>query len=365
MYNKKSEMEIIKEPEKIRDLYNSFFSGKPAFMKYYSSDIQVNCRSYSTGHVLIAVPSLISLPDPVIIFSFNENNMINFTLKKTASFQDNLIQFIITRCHILPSSRNQNRSVIDYRSDNRNVLYITNLITETVINNSLIINHNKISTVFNYAEKKLKQKYLFAKICTATEIPHDTRMQYIHSNHSGYIVTRLGKHNYSRTPAFDYYMNYIYPGERTVKAGLYRISEGLFPFYYKNKIPYGYLRINKETAFSQTDIKIAENLVKSIDEQFSKLGIFPVIKEKILVQDISPGGFSTLQSQKKNVRIFKNGNLVCCDLVLPDRNVINILGKITYNTSRNNGIIRSGMKIEKICDDEKDILHSYLNNSTA
>jgi hypothetical protein len=144
---------------------------------------------------------------------------------------------------------------------------------------------------------------------------------------------------------------------------MYRISEAVFPLFYKGKIAYGYLRINKETEFSETEIMMAENLIRSIEEQFYKLNVFPVMKDKILVQDISPGGFSTLQNQKKNARLFKNGNQVCCDIVLPDRRELNILAKVTYNKSRENGLIRSGMKIEKISDEEKTGLLQYLQSS--
>jgi len=363
MHNKLNEMEIVREPEKIRELYNSCFSGKTVFMKYYNNDIRVKCHGYSVGHVVIAIPYLKSIPDPAVIFSFDDNNIIHLNLKKTAAIQQDLFQFSITKCYLVPSSRNQNRNTIELTSENRKLIYITNLITETMINNSLIISHNKINTVFNYAEKKMKLKFLFVKIVTAMEIPHDPRMQYIYSNNEGYIVSRLGKHNYTKTPAYEYYMNYIYPGERTIKTGMYRISEAIFPISYKGKIPYGYLRINKETEFTADEITLAENLIRSIEAHFYKAEIFPFIKEKILVQDISPGGFSILQNQKKNARLFKNGNLVCCDIVLPDGKEINILGKITYNKSKENGLIRSGMKIEKICDNEKTNLLHYLESS--
>lgn len=363
MHNKLNEMEIVREPEKIRELYNSCFSGKTVFMKYYNNDIRVKCHGYSVGHVVIAIPYLKSIPDPAVIFSFDDNNIIHLNLKKTAAIQQDLFQFAITRCYLVPSSRNQNRSTIELTSANRNLIYITNLITETMINNSLIISHNKINTILNYAEKKMKQKFLFVKMTTAMEIPHDPRMQYIYANNDGYIVSRLGKHNYKKTPAYEYYMNYIYPGERTIKTGLYRISEAVFPLLYKGKIPYGYLRINKETEFTESEILMAESLIRSIGEHFYKMNVFPVMKDKILVQDISSGGFSTLQNQKKNARLFKNGNVVCCDIVLPDRKEINILARITYNKSKDNGLIRSGMKIEKICDDEKTVLMRYLETS--
>lgn len=363
MHSKIGEMEIIKEPEKIRELYNSCFSGKTVLMKYYNNDIRVQCHGYSVGHVVIAIPYLKAIPDPAVIFSFDDNNIIHLNLKKTAAIQQDLFQFAITRCYLVPSSRNQNRSTIELTSENKRLIYITNLITETMINNSLIISHNKINTILSYAEKKMKQKFLFVKMTTASEIPHDPRMQYIYSNNEGYVVSRIGKHNFTKTPAYEYYMNYIYPAERTIKTGMYRISEAIFPLYYKSKIPYGYLRINKETEFTEAEISIAENLIRSIENHFCKMNIFPVMKDKILVQDISSGGFSTIQHQKKNVRLFKNGNMVCCDIVLPGRGEINILGKITYNKSRDNGIIRSGMKIEKICDNEKAELLKYLELS--
>jgi hypothetical protein len=363
MHNKINEMEIVREPEKIRELYNSCFSGKTVFMKYFNNDIRVKCHGYSVGHVVIAIPYIKSIPDPVVIFSFDDNNIIHLNLKKTAAIQQDLFQFAITRCYLVPSSRNQNRSTIELTSANKNIIYITNLITETMINNSLIISHNKINAIFSYAEKKMREKFLFVKMTTAMEIPHDPRMQYIYTNNEGYIVSRLGKHVFKKTPAYEYYMNYIYPGERTIKTGMYRISEAIFPISYKGKIPYGYLRINKETEFSENDITMAENLIKSIEKHFYKIDVFPVIKEKILVQDISSGGFSTLQNQKKNARIFKNGNLVCCDMVLPGRGEINILGKITYNKNKENGLIRSGMKIEKISAEEKSTLMHYLESS--
>lgn len=365
MHGNNGEAETVKSPEKIREIYKADFAGRQAFMKYYNNNIPVQCRSYSIGTIVVEFPLLKVIPDPVVIFTYNDRYIITLTLKKTSMLQKDVIQFEITRCALSKSPRHYRRNTIDLKGGNRQVVFITNLITETFINNALIVNHSKIHSIINLAEEKLQKKFMHARISIATELQHDPRMQYIYTNNKGYLLSNIGRHTTRGDAAYDYYMSYIYPAERILKTSVYRISEMLIPLFFKNKIPYGYLRINKENLLSDSEIQYARSLVKSIEDHFCRTGIIPVIREKILINDISQGGFSTLQHQKKKIMLFKNGNQICCDLVLPESGDINILGRIAYNSNTDSGLVKSGLKIEKIDDTDMTQLVRYLNTFSA
>ena len=147
-----------------------------------------------------------------------------------------------------------------------------------------------------------------------------------------------------------------------MKSRKLSFSEVILPLFYRNKIPYGYLKAEKDSNLSDADLKLAEKFVKSIEQYLIKQEIFPVVTDKIIVHEVSLSGLSVLQHEKKNSRHFKIGSQFCYDLVIPDNKKVHLLARIKHNSPGGDGIIRTGFEIEKIDDSSIEDFNSYIKS---
>ncbi len=102
------------------------------------------------------------------------------------------------------------------------------------------------------------------------------------------------------------------------------------------------------------------NFVLSIERHFCKSGIFPVSSDKLVVYDVSAAGVSVLLQDKKYLRLFKTGSTICSYLTLPGKVKVHFQGKVQYSILSEFGIIKVGIQIEVMDDDDREIYNRYL-----
>jgi len=156
------------------------------------------------------------------------------------------------------------------------------------------------------------------RFVTKNEAPHDIRMQYITKRRKGIIIRKIDDPAPDDKDGYDFYMKNIFHLEKPVKMRKLSFSEAVLPLYYRDKIPYGYLKVDKDSNLNDSDLILAEKYVTSIEHYLLKQEIFPVVADKIIVHEVSSAGLSVLQHEKKNSRHFKIGSQFCYDLVIPD-----------------------------------------------
>ncbi len=362
MKNTFNDSQTITSRDQIEEIYNIFLKNRPAHIRYSGQNIKVKCSDCINGKVVIDIPFETDLPDPVIVHSSLENKTIHLYLKKAgkANF-DNTI-FDITKCNLIVSARGSSRHRISHDKDHKKVVYITDFITDTIVGNSILSESNKLSAIFNRAETELLKTFSTVRFMTKNEGQHDIRMQYISKRGKGIIIRKIDDPNPDDKEGYDFYMKNIFLVEKPVKMRKLSFSEAVLPLYYRDKIPYGYLKVAKDSNLNDSDLKLAEKYVKSIEQYLHKLDIFPVVPDKIIVHEVSSAGLSVLQHEKKNSRHFKIGSQFCYDLVIPDNKKVHLLARIKHNSPGGNGIIRTGFEIEKIDENHIEDFKAYLGS---
>jgi hypothetical protein len=357
-----SETQTITSRQRIKEIFDTFFIDKPVYLKYGKKDIRVKCYSCINGKVMAGIPFVKVIPDPVIIYSSIGNKIINLHLKKTGRAEFDVTYFDVIKCTLIVPARSFERYKISHNKDHRKVAYITGFITETILENSLMFESKKIGSIFNYAETELRKHFSSVRFLTKNVAQNDIRMQYVAQRRRGIVVKKLNDESPEDREGYDFYMKNIFSREKSVKSGSLPFSEAVIPLTYRNKIPYGYLSITKEITMSKSDLTLAENFVKSIEQFLLKQEVFPVVPENIIVNEVSLRGMSVLQYDKKNLRHFKIGNQFCCDLVFPENKKIHLLSRIRHNSPDGDGVVRTGFEIEKIDDNHIQDFKDYVGS---
>lgn len=357
-----NETQTITSRQRIKEIFDTFFIDKPAYLKYGKKDIRVKCYSCINGKVMAGIPFVKIIPDPVTIYTSIGNKIINLYLEKTGRAEFDVTYFDVIKCTLVVPARSFERYRISHNKDHRKVAYITGFITDTILENSLMFGSKKISSIFNYAETELLKHFSSVKFLTKIEAQNDIRMQYVAENRKGIVVKKINDDNPEDAEGYNFYMKNIFHREKSVKSGSLPLSEAVIPLIYKNKIPYGYLSVTKDLTMNKSDLTLAENFVRSIEQFLLKQEVFPVVSENIIVDEVSLGGMSVLQYDKKNLRHFKIGNQFCCDLIFPENKKIHLLSRIRHNSTYGEGIVRTGFEIEKIDENQVQDFNDYIGS---
>ncbi len=357
-----NDTKTITSRDQIEEIYSIFFSDKPAYIRYSGKDIRVKCSDCLNGKIVIDIPFATVIPDPVIVHTSIGNKTVHLYLKKTGRASLDNTLFDILKCNLIVSERGSSRHRITHDKDQKKVVYITDFITDTIVGNSLLTESNKISAVFSRAELELMKLFSSAKFVTKNEAPHDLRMQYITKRRKSIIVRKIDDADPEDKEGYEFYMKNIFHVEKPVKMRKLSFSEAVLPLYYRDKIPYGYLKVDKDSNMNDSDLRLAEKYVKSIEQYLIRQDVFQVVSDKIIVHEVSSAGLSVLQHEKKNSRHFKIGSQFCYDLVLPDNKKVHLLARIKHNSPGGNGIVRTGFEIEKVDDSQLDDFNAYLES---
>lgn len=355
-----TDLQAVTSSAKISDIANRFFLNKPSYLKYHKNDIRIKCYRYINEKITIGIPVLRTIPDPAVIYAGDNNDVAYFYLKFSESIQPDIIVFEVVKCIVMKGERNPERNIVNPDIDQQSGIYITNIITETMLENDLLFENKKYNTILEYTESELMRYFTYARLFMKLTNVNDRRMQFISDFNRPLTVNQIGEDPLNTSEDYEYYMKYIYPKDRFKKEYRSVKSEAILPVYYKNKIPYGYLQVNRSMDLTRKDIEIAEKFVKSIEKYFQKIDIFRVITDKLFIYDISAGGLSVIQFDKTYFNILNDNTGVCFDLILPNQKSINVFATVKHSRLLSNGVTRTGFKIEKIGSDDIEDFNSYF-----
>ena len=190
MTNLYTETKIISSPEKIKELFDTFFAEKTADIKYSGKELKVKCYSFINGKAVIGIPFTTTIPEPVMIFNSQGNKTVHLALKKAGNAGEENTFFDITKCILIESARSANRHQISHNKDQKKVVYITDFINDTIVENSISFESKRINAIFARAEAELLKHFLTVRFVIKNEMPHDLRMQYILKNRTGIIIRK-------------------------------------------------------------------------------------------------------------------------------------------------------------------------------
>lgn len=345
------QIKTISDKDKFEEIFRKFFKNDNTYLKTKSGDLKIIFLDYSDTIVTFKIPYLNNVPAACLVFAREGNYTIHAILKSYKKLEKNLFQFTVEKFQIIFRARGEIRKSLDgiAPGESKNIIFISNLISYPIIQNSLAIEIKKTERIKEYLYKEMSQAYNYVKIYFCNEGKHDTRMQYFFSNKKPIYIPKIDINNPNAPETKNnFYFSNIYLKDQFLQSRKEYISEISIPLLYRLKLPYGYIQLNNSSIFSSSTLMIAKKFALLVDELLNKENVFPKSEDKLIVSNMSKGGLGIVFKERKHIRYFKENSYVFFDLLLPDNKSASILAKVRNITLMDNKIIMVGCSIEEI-----------------
>ncbi len=340
-------IKTITDRGQFEEIFKKFFSGRDVYIKTKSGDLSVQFLGYNSGNVAFRIPRVKNVPDTIVVLTRLKENTIYASLKSLEHNEDTFI-FLPIKFQIISEARKEERTSLG-SSDGKNVLYASNLISESMIQGTLDSNEKRVSGIKEKIAADLKSKFNKIRVVFLNETRIDARMKHFEESWNPIFMKELGKEpSESDKKEVQIYLSEIYSKDYKLSSQKEFISEVTVPFIYKNIIPYGYIQVNNTKPMDENHLTVIKRLASMINDQLVKDNLFVPAQDKFIVTDVSKSGLGIVFKDRRLLRYFMKDSKVVIELNLPDSNKAT-MGVIVRNTIFNEGgTIRVGFEITSI-----------------
>ncbi len=344
--------EIIKtvtDKESFERIFYKFFMNNIVFLKTKNGDIKIQFFGYTGGMLALRIPFIKNMYDTCLIFTRYETYTIYASLKFMEKQEDETYIFIPVKFQIISAARREDRRIVDLGGEGKNVIYVTNIISDFLVQNSLAMEAKKVDHVKEILRFDLEKQFKQVKIYFCNEGMSDPRMKYFYDRKPPYLIPDITKAALSKdAEMFNQYINEIYSKDYYLTNRKNLISEVSVPVLYKAKIPYGYVQVNGTGPFSDATLTLIKRAAIVVEELFGKYRVFPASAEKLLVSDVSRMGLGIVFRDRRYIRYFKENSYVYFDIMLPGNKRVACLGTVKNIGILENKIIKIGCMIHEL-----------------
>jgi hypothetical protein len=348
------QIKTISDKAVFEQIYAKFFQNNDIYLKTKNGDLKIRFFGYSKGDGIAAfkIPYIKSIHGNCLVFTRSGNNTIHALMKFAEKQDQDMFLFLTEKFQIILRARGEERKPLDGidKSSSKSVIYITNIISYSIIQNSLAMESKKIERIKEFVGKELAEAFNFYKIFFCNEGKGDSRMQYFFKNKRPIFIPQINNNSPGESEAekHNFYINTIYSKDHFLQSKKEYVSEISVPILYRLKLPYGYIQLNNKSLFTSSTLSLAKKFAISIDELLNKENVFPKVNDKLIVSNMSKKGLGIVFKERKHIRYFKENNLVFFDILLPDNKVSSVLAIVRNITLSENNIIQIGCSIEEI-----------------
>jgi hypothetical protein len=245
----------------------------------------------------------------------------------------------------------------------KSVLFITNLISDYILQNSLALSLKKVENIKEILRFDLEKRFPYIKIYFMNEGMSDPRMKYFYENPVPLFVPNMNAQPDAKfEKQFNTYINEIYAKDYLLQNRKNLIAEIAVPVLYHGKIPYGYIQVNSDKPLTDGIFSVIKRLGVVADELFKKYKLFLPETDKLLIADASLSGIGIVFKERKYIRYFKEGSYVIGDILLPNGTKANALCIVRNIALMENKIIKVGCQIKDIDALSEVHYHEYLES---
>ncbi|HSV95439.1 MAG TPA: hypothetical protein VLM75_00745 [Spirochaetota bacterium] len=342
-------IKTITDKSLFEEIFYKFFLKNNVFLKTRSGDLKIKFFGYTDGMAALKIPYLKNMYESCLIFTRNESYTIYANLKLVEKQEDDSYIFIPVKFQIISAMRREDRKIVGIGGQGKSIIYVTNIISDFIIQNSLAMESKKVDHVKEIVRFDLEKQFKQVRIFFCNEGMTDIRMKYFYENKTPYLINDISKKETVKDGAFfNYYLNNIYGRDYQLVNRKNLISEVSVPVLYKARIPYGYIQCNGATPLSESALLIVKRMAIVAEELFNKYKVFPVPDERLLVSDISKNGVGIVFKERRFIRYFKENSYVCFDLNLPENKRSSCLAVIRNIVIMENKIIKVGCEIREL-----------------
>lgn len=340
-------IQTITDKGQFEEIFNKNFAGNEIFLKTKSGDLLIQFLGYSDGNAAFRIPRVKSVPDTILIFSRTSSNTIYSSLKLIENKEDTFI-FIPVKFQIISESMKEDRKEIGGQGG-KNIIYVSNIISQSMIHNLLDSSEKKIALVKQKINTDLKGKFERIRIVFVNETSIDVRMKHFLANFTPIMIRYLSmKPEEKELAGHNFYINTIYAKDYKLTSQKEFISEVAVPIVYRNMVPYGYIQVNNTKPMNENHLTVIKRLAAMINEYFMKENLFVVATDKFIVNDISKNGLGIVFKDRRQARYFQKESTVILEMSLPNGNKVSLIAVIRNVIFLESGIIKVGMEIKNI-----------------
>jgi hypothetical protein len=346
------QIKTITDRNSFEKILIKFFTNNNVFLKTKSADLRINFMGYSDNVAAFRIAYVKSMTGNCLIFTWKDNYRIHALAKFNEKQGDDVFLFTIEKFQIISKARVDNRKALDATDygESKNIIFVANLISYSIIENSLSMETKKIGRIKEYIQKETSEAFNHTKIFFCNEGKNDSRMQYFFKNKKPIFIPQINTSTSGdpETESRNFYINSIYAKDHFLQGKKDYISEISVPLLYKQKMPYGYIQVNNTNIMTSSNLLIAKKFALTIDELLIKEKVFPKSDEKLIVSNISQNGIGIVFKERKYIRYFKVNSLVYFDILLPQNKTASVMAMVRNITLLDNNVIMIGCSIEEI-----------------
>lgn len=340
-------IKTITDRGQFEEIFLKFFSNREVFIRTKSGDLFIQFLGYSDGNVAFRIPRVKNVPDTIVALTRLGDNTIYASLKVLDRNEDTFT-FLPVKFQIISEKRREERTALG-QSEGKNILYLTNLISEAMIQGLLESNGKRLDSVRDRISSELKGRFERIKVMFVNETRIDPRMKHFMESYIPLFIRDMSAEpTEQQKKDFKFYLSDIYSKDYKLAAQKELLSEIAVPFIYKGMIPYGYIQVNNSKPMDETHLTVIKRLAILITDYLVKEKIFIPAMDKFLVTDISQKGIGIVFKDRRQLRFFVKDSRLVLEMVLPDQNKVTMTVIVRNTVFHDSGSIKVGLEISNI-----------------
>ncbi len=354
-------IKTITDKESFEKIFSNFFVANNVFLKTSNGNIKIEYLGYTDNLVAFQIPFLKNMPFSCMIFLRNGSVTIYTQLHHVEKQKDEVYTFEPVKMQLMNIARKEGRKNISQEEGSKQVLTITNLISDPIIQNDLVLQASKAEKIKIEVLAEIEHLFDRSKIFFCHEGSSDIRMKFFTEN-----IFPLFVANIHQEPGIKFekihkiYMEHIYNKDYYLINRKQLVSEISIPILYKKRIPYGYIQINHTATIDKSTLAMIQKLSYAADFLMGEYNIFNPCQDKLLVSDISKSGLGLVFRERKYIRYFKEKKYALFDILLPDQHKLLITAIVRNISILENKIIKIGCQISNMNEADRNLYEKYL-----
>ncbi len=346
--------EPVKITEKSRMegvIQTRFIDGK-IFIKTDELNIQVESFSFKNGDVIVGVPEVDERSKRVIFYVRDNDDVVFSHAAFKSRDEKGMLIYNPLDVQILPMPRKEVRKSVVPSGGNASPVYISNIISDFSIIESLNLSKKKTELIKDELLKKMHAVYHNSEIIFLNDKSKDPRMLFFNKKRKPYFIKNIRDIDDAEKVNSDedlkYYKTYIF--QKDSSAGINRaVSEIGVPLLYKMMMPFGYVKITSLDELSDEDFSAVRKFGMSASTACTNdKHLIMSHDDKIAVTDLSPGGLGIFFKEKVLIKHFRENALIIFTIFLPEKKQATLLCEVKNIALIKNYVYRIGCEILNI-----------------
>ena len=348
-------IKTITDQAEFHEIFYKKFANGNIFLKTANGNLKIKFMGYSEGEAAFKIPYVKNMPPSCLVFVRTELVTVYVELNFVSKEEDEIFTFKPVKMQAITVARSDERKTTP-SSDGKSIVYITDLITDFIIEKSIALDYKKAERVKHTVISEMDTMFPQKKVYFMNEGMSDPRMRYFYDMGKAYLITNIGDLSAKDDPDYRNYMENIYSKDYFLINRKNLISEVSVPVLYKNSLPFGYIQVNSTIPANQSFFDIVRKLALIASEIFSRYNLFQIMHDKVIVSDVSKNGFSVVFKDRMYLRYFKEKSYLHCSMKL-GAETVSMLAVVRNVTLMENKIMKVGCEILKM-DERNSAVYS-------